>query len=100
MKGVLILTTAAMLAAAIAAHAEAGDMPGNALQGRELAVRECSQCHRVSRAALPPRLLRGGPAFGDVPTLRASRRRHFSCFSTARIRQCPISSCRNRNRPT
>jgi len=66
MKDALILTAAAVLAAATAAHAEAGDMPGNALQGRELAVKECSQCHRVSRAALPPGLLRVGPAFGDI----------------------------------
>jgi len=66
MKSTLLLTAAALLAAAIPAHAESRDMPGNALQGRELAVKECSQCHLVSRAARAAGHAGVGPAFADI----------------------------------
>src|SRR6185312_10336970 len=64
MKGALILTTAALLAGI--AHADPGDLTGDALKGRTLAQQECAQCHRVSSTALPPKLLHAGPAFGDI----------------------------------
>ena len=63
MKSALILVTAAVLTLA---HAEAGDMKGDTRKGRELAQTECSQCHRVTRAAVPPGILYTGPAFSDV----------------------------------
>ena len=65
MKGALIFTIAASLGAGMA-YSQPGDMAGDAQRGHAFAVEECSQCHRVARAAPPTGFANIGPDFAAI----------------------------------